>query len=83
VITKITGQLTSVSDATATLTVDAFEYEVLIPDFARRQLQARVGKAVSLYTIHYLEGNPTQGRLNPRLVGFLGEVEREFFEMFC
>jgi len=82
-ITKITGQLACVGDDSATLTIDAFEYQVLIPDFARRQLQTCEGDTVSLHTIHYLEGNPAQGRLNPRLVGFLSEVEQEFFEMFC
>src|SRR5208283_1677147 len=24
-----------------------------------------------------------QGRMTPRLIGFLSEVEREFFELFC
>ena len=33
--------------------------------------------------IEYLEGNPMQGRMTPRLIGFLTEVEREFFELFC
>ena len=33
--------------------------------------------------MHYLEGNPAQGRLTPRLVGFLDENEREFFTLFC
>ena len=54
-----------------------------IPDFVRRQLQSRIGSDVSLHTVHYLEGNPAHGKLTPRLVGFLSEVEREFFEMFC
>jgi Holliday junction DNA helicase RuvA len=82
-ITKITGQLVSVDDDTLTLGVGAFEYEVRIPEFTRRQLQQRVGEQVSLHTLEYLEGNPAQGRLTPRLVGFLSEVEREFFELFC
>ena len=83
-ITKITGKLLSVSGDTATLAIDAFEYEVLIPEFNRRQLQSCLGQAVSLYTLHFLEGNPAHGgRLTPRLVGFLREVEREFFEMIC
>jgi Holliday junction DNA helicase RuvA len=56
---------------------------VLIPEFVRRRLQSRLGTEVSLFTVHYLEGNPAQGKLTPRLVGFLSEVEREFFEMFC
>lgn len=82
-ITKISGKLLSVSDAAATLEVDAFEYEVMIPEITRRRLQAMLGETVSLHTLHYLEGNPAQGRVVPRLVGFLSEVEREFFELFC
>ncbi len=82
-ITRITGQLTLLAESELTLRVGAFEYEVLIPDFTRRQLQQRLGEEISLHTIEYLEGNPMQGRMTPRLVGFLSEVEREFFELFC
>ena len=82
-ITKISGKLRAVTDDVLTLSVGAFEYQVLIPEFARRQLQHRLGEDVSLHTIEYLEGNPMQGRLTPRVVGFLDEAEREFFEMFC
>ncbi len=82
-ITRITGELLAVDKDVVTLGIDAFHYEVLIPEFARRKLQLRTGETISLHTIEYLEGNPMQGRLVPRLVGFLNEVEREFFEMFC
>jgi len=82
-ITKITGIPISVGLETLTLAVGAFEYEVLIPEFARRSLQSNIGREVSLHTVEYLEGNPMQGRLIPRLVGFLNPVEREFFDMFC
>jgi Holliday junction DNA helicase RuvA len=82
-ITKITGKLLSLGDDHATLGVEAFEYEVRIPEFTRRQLQQKIGQAVSLHTIDYLEGNPAQGRLTPRLIGFLSEIEREFFELIC
>jgi len=82
-ITKITGKLRLVAEDSLTLEIDAFEYEIRIPEFARRQLQNRAGQTVSLHTIQYLEGNPMQGRLTPRLIGFLGEVEREFFDLFC
>ncbi|MCH5374885.1 MAG: hypothetical protein JJ992_12995, partial [Planctomycetes bacterium] len=82
-ITKITGNLSRVGDDQAVIEVDAFEYQVLIPEFARRQLQARVDQPISLHTIYYLDGNPAHGRLTPRLVGFLKEAEREFFELFC
>jgi len=82
-ITKITGSLIAVAQDTATLAIEAFEYSVLIPEFARRQLQNLLGEKVSLHTIQYLEGNPAQGKLTPRLIGFTNEVEREFFELFC
>ena len=82
-ITKIKGKLLSVGDDQVTLEIDAFEYQVLIPEFARRQLQPQVGQEVALHTIHYLDGNLTQGRVTPRLVGFINDVEREFFELIC
>ena len=82
-ITKITGQLLSLCDESLTLKVESFEYQVLIPEFARRQLQLQLNQEISLHTIQYLEGNPMQGRMTPRLIGFLSETEREFFELFC
>jgi Holliday junction DNA helicase RuvA len=82
-ITKVTGQLLELAEDTLTLSVGAFEYEVLIPEFSRRQLQDKLQDEVRLFTLEYLEGNPMQGRMTPRLVGFLSDVEREFFELFC
>jgi Holliday junction DNA helicase RuvA len=82
-ITRITGKLVSLAEDFLTLRIDAFEYEVLIPEFARRQLQQNIGQEISLHTIDYFEGNPMQGRMTPRLIGFLSEAEREFFELFC
>ncbi len=83
-ITKIHGKLLQIDVEHCTVEVPPFEYQILIPDFTRRQLQMQRGEEVSLYTLHYLEGNAAQGgKLTPRLVGFTSEVEREFFEMFC
>jgi holliday junction DNA helicase RuvA len=82
-ISKVNGVPMAVAGDVLTLAVGAFEYEVLIPEFARRQLQEQLGRNVSLYTIEYIEGNAMQGRMIPRLVGFLSPIEREFFEMFC
>ncbi|NIP84515.1 MAG: Holliday junction DNA helicase RuvA, partial [Planctomycetales bacterium] len=82
-ITKISGKLQAVHEEALTLSVEAFEYQVLIPEFVRRQLQTHIGQQVQLHTIQYLEGNPMQGRLSPRLIGFLNQAEREFFELFC
>lgn len=82
-ITKITGELVALADDRLTLGLGAIQREVLIPEFNRRQLQQQIGQDVSLHTIEYLEGNPMQGRLTPRLIGFLTPIEREFFELFC
>ena len=82
-IVKITGKLVALYDERAIIEAPPFEYETLIPEFTRRQLQSELGQTISLRTIEYLDGNPTQGRLVPRLLGFLTDVEREFFELFC
>ena len=82
-ITKITGTPVDASGDALTLAVGAFEYEILIPEFARRHVQEQIGKEISLHTIEYFEGNPMQGRMTPRLIGFLSSIEREFFELFC
>ncbi|HMP80951.1 MAG TPA: helix-hairpin-helix domain-containing protein [Pirellulaceae bacterium] len=83
-ISRITGKLKSLSDEIATLEIPPFEYQVLITEFTRRHLQAQIGDSVTLETIHYFEGNPQKGgKMLPRLIGFLSDVEREFFDQFC
>ncbi len=82
-ITKITGQLNRVLDEEVRLQVGGLEYQVLVPEFVRRQLQMRTGQEVTLFTSEYLEGNPMQGRMVPRLIGFLSEPELEFFDLIC
>jgi Holliday junction DNA helicase RuvA len=82
-ITKISGVLNRVLDEEVRLQIETFEYQVLVPEFVRRQLQSLIGEEVTLHTSEYLEGNPMQGRIVPRLIGFLTEAELEFFELFC
>jgi Holliday junction DNA helicase RuvA len=82
-ITKITGKLVALAQDELTLAVDHYEREILISEFTRRSLQHRLGETISLHTIEYLEGNPMQGRMTPRMIGFLNVVEREFFDLFC
>lgn len=82
-ITRITGKLARLGESEARIEVGPLEYEVYVPEFVRRQLQSRIGDEISLKTIEYIEGNPQQGRLTPRMVGFLSDVELEFFELVC
>ena len=82
-ITQIRGVLRAVAEESLTLGVDPFELEVLIPEHTRRQVQGKVGEAVTLHTTFYIEGQAMGGRMIPRLIGFLSTVDREFFDTFC
>ncbi|MDG2389582.1 MAG: helix-hairpin-helix domain-containing protein [Planctomycetaceae bacterium] len=82
-ITRITGKLVALGETAAQIEAGPFHYEVLIPEFVRRQLHAKLDEEVSLQTIEFLEGNPQQGRMVPRMIGFLSQAEREFFDLIC
>src|SRR5438876_5208086 len=82
-ITKMTGVLNRVLDEEVRLQVGPLEYQVLVPEFIRRNLQTKLGQEVTLHTSHYLDGNPMQGRVVPRLIGFTTESELDFFDLFC
>ena|SRR5438105_2167053 len=82
-ITKISGVINRVLDDEVRLQVGPMEYQVLVPEFVRRQLQGRLGQELTLHTSEYHDGNPMQGRVVPRLIGFLTEAELDFFELFC
>jgi Holliday junction DNA helicase RuvA len=82
-ITKITGVVNRVLDEEIRVQVGALEYQILVPEFVRRSVQQKVGEEITLHTSEYLEGNPMQGKVVPRLIGFANEAELEFFELFC
>ena len=60
-ITRITGKLVKLRETDATLAIGPFEYQVLIPEIVRRQLQTQLDQEISLTTIQYLDGNPQKG----------------------
>ena len=80
-INRISGLLVGLNETCATIRIGGFDYEVLLPDIVRRQLQSKLNEDVSLRTVEYLEGNPQQGRLVPRIIGFMNEAELEFFDL--
>ena len=82
-ITKITGRLAALGDDWPHLAGELFRVRGAHSRVHPAALAAAIGQEISLHTIDYLEGNPMQGRMTPRLIGFLSEVEREFFELFC
>jgi Holliday junction DNA helicase RuvA len=82
-ITKMTGTLVRVLDEEARLQVGPFEYQVLIPECVRRQIQTRTGAEITFHVLEYIEGGQNLSRMIPRRVGFLTEAELDFFELFC
>ncbi|MCX7432602.1 MAG: helix-hairpin-helix domain-containing protein [Planctomycetia bacterium] len=82
-IKRVSGVLERVEPTGVELSMGHAVHEVLVPELVRRGLQAKLGQTVTLHTLEFLEGNPTRGNMVPRLVGFLTEVEREFFELIC
>jgi holliday junction DNA helicase RuvA len=83
-IVSISGKLLRAGEEAVAIAVPPFEYEVLVADYTRRQLQPKLGQDVQLRTLEFIDGNAAQGgRLTPRLIGFLTEPERQFFELFC
>ena len=82
-IKRVSGVLERVEPSGVELLMGHAVHEVLVPELVRRGLQQKLGQTVTLHTLEFLEGNPTRGNMVPRLVGFLTEVEREFFELIC
>ncbi|MFN9273251.1 MAG: Holliday junction branch migration protein RuvA [Planctomycetia bacterium] len=84
-ITKMSGTLERIDTGanSVEVAVGPIVHEVLVPELVRRGLQSKLGQPVALYTLQFLEGTPGRGNLVPRLVGFLSEVEREFFDLIC
>lgn len=82
-ITQIEGELIRLTEEAATIQVGPLCFEILVPEYTRRQLQPLVRQRVVLHTIFYLEGGVNAGKLLPRLIGFLTEIEREFFDLLC
>ncbi len=84
-ITKMTGVLSRCrpDEDDVRLQIGPFEYQILVPESVRRQVQLRTGHEITFHITEYLEGNSSGNRFVPRRVGFLHEHELEFFELFC
>ncbi len=81
-IVKISGQLVEKTEFSVVLNVAGLCYEVFVPySILQRVEEGRDEKGnVVLITYHYLQISPSSGA--PVLVGFLNEIERDFFLRF-
>ncbi len=81
-IARIQGRVDSVSETAAIISVGDISYEVLTPAVDIPHLQRHIGQRITFVTLHYLEGNASFGQLTPRLIGFIRQQDKDFFEQF-
>ncbi|MBL7068734.1 MAG: hypothetical protein ISS34_02610 [Candidatus Omnitrophica bacterium] len=81
-ISRISGKVKKKTEAGVLIDVNGISYEVLIPIAVMKTLEASAldGENIELVTYHYYQTDPS--RSIPMLIGFLNEIEREFFEEF-
>ena len=80
-IVRITGKILKTQDATVILDVNGIGYEIAVPPPVLERLDAQaIDGYVTLMTYHYWQISPSSG--TPILVGFLNDVERDFFQQF-
>ena len=82
-ITGIRGFITRLGEQEVRLQVGSIEYQILIPEFVRRNLQDQTGSEIALCTEHYIEGGQGSSHMIPRLVGFLDVFDLNLFLLFC
>src|SRR5580692_5838397 len=81
-ITAIKGKIVDISDAALTLETNGLTYEILTPISVLQRVKENQDSDgnIRLITYHYYQMTPSSGM--PVLVGFLNEVERDFFLEF-
>lgn len=81
-ISYISGKIKRRTEECIFVDVNGIVYEVLIPRAVMNVLENNLTSdgCVELVTYHYLHVEPSRSK--PILIGFLNEVEREFFEHF-
>lgn len=81
-IARISGKIRQKTDNGLLIDVNGFSYEVLIPAIILGQINedSHMDGAIDLVTYHYVATDPSKSV--PVLIGFLNEVEKDFFEQF-
>jgi Holliday junction DNA helicase RuvA len=81
-ISHISGKIKSKKDSSIILDVNGIAYEILIPPSIMKAIDKAASEdgRLELVTYHYYQLEPSKGM--PVLVGFLNEIEKEFFEKF-
>ena len=78
-IARVTGQIVERNDSAVILNVGGFAYEILVPGPILQRLDEYTDEKglATFITYHYFQINQSSGV--PVLVGFLNEIEKDFF----
>ncbi|MDD5679763.1 MAG: OB-fold domain-containing protein [Candidatus Omnitrophica bacterium] len=81
-ISKISGKLKQKRGNSVLVEISGISYEVLVPGVIMRKIDETMKEDsdIDLVTYHYLQSDPS--RSVPVLIGFLSDIEKEFFEKF-
>ncbi|MDP8263891.1 MAG: Holliday junction branch migration protein RuvA [Candidatus Aceula lacicola] len=81
-ISRIKGKIFKKEENAIILEMQGIYYEVIVPDSVLQRIDNQVDEQgyISLITYHYIQNDPSRGM--PVLVGFLNEIERDFFQQF-
>ena len=81
-ISRLHGTLMDRKEMTAFVQTNGLTYEILVPYAIMRTLDRYVGSdgSIQFVTFHYHHVEPS--RSVPILIGFMNDVERDFFETF-
>lgn len=83
-IHAIKGTLTRIVEQSAYIENNGMVYEILLPSGLAERLKdnGNIGKDIEFKTIYFIEAGDRKSNHYPKLVGFLDEVDREFFSLF-
>ncbi len=81
-IARICGKILERDDNSLLIDVGSIAYKVYVSSITMQRLDENLNSdgTVGLITYHYLQVEPSRNL--PMLIGFLSEVEKEFFEAF-
>lgn len=81
-IARISGKIVERGTNYLIIDVGGISYEVSLPATVMQRLDSNISSngTISLITYHYHQVEPSKS--TPVLVGFLNEIEKEFFEIF-
>ncbi len=83
-IAKVTGKIDTLKAGSVTVAIEGLCYRILIPPVAYPYLEEKWNKneQIILHTLYYFEGGFKGSTLIPRLIGFVNDRDREFFELY-